>query len=160
MRFLPILPIFIAILLCGCAGKDCYENQNSLPLAGFYSSEPTPKPISIDSITIFGLDAPDNAMIADSVKSLDKVYLPFRINADATTYIFKFNAFNIADTIKFYYQREPWFVNAECGAIYKFHITDIRTTTNLIDSVTCPTGTITNQNVENLHIYFKTQQES
>ena len=160
-----ILIAFLAgLLVTGCSGNECYDNKNSLPLAGFYSSEKTPRQISIDSISVYGIGAPGDSILQDSVRSLSQCYLPFRIDEGQTVYVIQYlggeaGRYHIADTIEFNYDIIPWFVSSACGVIYDYKMTSIVTTHNLIDSVTCPGGEITNAIKENLKIYFKVATE-
>lgn len=155
-----ILLILFLACLSGCATSECYDNQNSLPLAGFYSSAQRPAAISIDSISIIGIGAPGDSILQDSVRSLSEVYLPFRIDQNSTTYEIKYlfgvaGLLRISDIITFNYEIKPMFVSSACGTVYYYEIQSIDYTTNFIDSVTCPGGVITNANSENLKIYFR-----
>ena len=146
----------------GCSNSECFDNQNSLPLAGFYSSSETPQAISIDSITIIGVGAPGDSILEDAARNISQVYLPFRIDQESTTYEIKYLAgmpglLNISDYITFNYEIVPMFVSTACGAVYYYRMTSIETTHNFIDSVTCPGGEITNANIENLRIYFRVE---
>ncbi len=155
-------PLAIILLCIGaaCSNDECLDNKNSLPLAGFYSSSETPQAITLDSLTIFGIGAPGDSILHDSVRSLSQSYLPFRIDQGETRYVIRYlsgllGIYRIADTITFRYDIEPWFVSSACGAVYNYKIKDIQTTHNIIDSVTCPGNEITNANIENLKIYFR-----
>lgn len=166
-RIVPLaLVILIAIIINGgCNNSECYDNQNSLPLAGFYSSEVNPKAISIDSVTILGVGAPGDSILQDSVRSLSKVYLPFRIDQEETTFQIRYlggiaGAYRISDFITFRYDIIPKFVSTACGTVYYYKINSIEHTDNLIDSVVCPGGEITNVAQENLKIYFKVAVEN
>lgn len=147
-------------IIAGCSTSECYDNKNSLPLAGFYSSEETPSSITLDSISIYGLGAPGDSILQDSVKGLKESYLPFRIDQESTTYVIQYlsgllGIYHIADTITFNYKIIPMFVSAACGTVYYYKMDTIVTTHYVIDSVTCPLGEITNANIENLKIYFR-----
>lgn len=161
-------PSVILLLIFGmflsCSNSECYDNKNSLPLAGFYTSQAKPLAISLDSISILGIGAPGDSILQDSVRSLSQVYLPFRIDQNSTTYEIRylsglFGLYRITDRITFNYDIIPMFVSTACGAVYYYKITSIDHTNNLIDSVICPTGEITNANVENLKIYFRVGDE-
>lgn len=159
--FLLLLPLLYVVM--GCSNAECYDNQNSLPLAGFYSSERVPQAISIDSISIYGIGAPGDSILQDSVKGLSQVYLPFRIDQNSTTYEIRYlwglaGIFGMYDRITFNYDIIPMFVSTACGTVYYYKMTSIESTHNLIDSVVCPTGEITNANIENLKIYFKVSE--
>ena len=153
----------IVWIITGCSTSECYDNQNSLPLAGFYSSQEVPAAITIDSITILGVGAPGDSILQDSVRSISEVYLPFRIDQESTTYAIYYlqgilGEWGIHDIITFNYEIVPMFVSAACGTVYYYKMKSIDYTTNIIDSVTCPTGEITNANVENLKIYFRVSE--
>ena len=159
-----LLLILIMGVVGGCATTECYDNQNSLPLAGFYSSSENPQAISLDSISILGVGAPGDSILQDSVRTLSQVYLPFRIDQGSTTYEIKYLAgtagiYRMHDLITFNYDIVPWFVSTACGTVYYYKITSLENTHNFIDSVTCPTGEITNANIENLRIYFRVNLE-
>ena len=145
-----------------CCNSECYDNQNSLPLAGFYSSSEDPKAISLDSITIFGVGAPGDSILVNVARGLSQVYLPFRIDQGSTTYEIRYlggmgEFYELRDIITFNYDIVPMFVSTACGAVYYYKINSIETTHTFIDSVTCPLGEITNANIENLRIYFRVE---
>ena len=155
-----VVMVFAIAIIAGCSTSECYDNQNSLPLAGFYSSAEHPQTISIDSISILGLGAPGDSVLQDSVRSLSQVYLPFRIDQPSTTYVIRYLAglpgiYRMADTIIFNYDIVPMFVSSACGTVYYYKMNSIETTHNFIDSVICPLGEITNANIENLKIFFR-----
>lgn len=159
--------IFIGILwsiLGACNNSECYDNQNSLPLAGFYSSGEDPIAIALDSLSIFGIGAPGDSILQDSVKSISQVYLPFRIDQNSTTYEIRYlgglaGKYKLFDRITFNYDIVPMFVSSACGAVYYYKITSIEHTNTYIDSVVCPTKEITNENIENIKIYFRVSLE-
>ena len=148
------------LALASCASNECLDNKNSLPLAGFYSSAKVPQAVSLDSVSIYGVGAPGDSVLHDSVSNLTETYLPFRIDQGQTRYVFKYlggiaGLFHLGDTITFNYDIEPWFVSSACGAIYRYRVNSIETTHIAIDSVTCPLGVIDNVDIENIKIYFK-----
>lgn len=161
-RFFPLFSVVLIALGLSCSNEECFENKNSLPLAGFYSSGDDPKTISLDSISIYGLDVPGDSILQDSVRGLSQSYLPFRIDENSTTYVIQYlsglsGMLRVRDTITFNYEIVPYFVSAACGAIYKYEMTSIETTHYFIDSVACPLKVIDNQNIENLKIYFNVE---
>lgn len=148
------------LTLASCATSECYDNRNSLPRAGFYSSDSIPQAVSLDSVSIYGIGAPGDSVLHDSVRNLTETYLPFRIDQDRTQYVIKYlggvaGFFHLGDTITFNYDIEPWFVSSACGVVYNYRIKSIETTHFAIDSVTCPLGVINNVDGENIRIYFK-----
>lgn len=157
----PVLMVSITLgVMGGCSTSECFDNQNSLPLAGFYSSQEIPAAISLDSISILGVGAPGDSVLIDSVRTISQVYLPFRIDQPSTTYEIRYlggdaGVLHMKDVITFDYEIIPMFVSSACGAVYYFKMNSILYTQNFIDSVTCPKGVITNENIENLKIYFR-----
>lgn len=152
------------MLMSACGNDECFENKNSLPLAGFYSSAAVPQAISLDSISIFGIGAPGDSVLHDSVRNLKESYLPFRIDTGQTSYVIRYlqgilGYMEVADTITFNYEIQPWFVSSACGVVYNYRMKDIVTTHHVIDSVTCPGGVINNVNKENIRIYFRVATE-
>ena len=158
------LLILVIVGMGGCATSECYDNKNSLPLAGFYSAGERPQPIALDSISILGLDAPGNSVLQDSVRGLSQVYLPFRIDENSTAYEIRYlsglpGELRMYDLITFNYEIVPMFVSSACGVVYYYKIESIDYTKNFIDSVACPSGVITNISEENLKIYFRVAEE-
>lgn len=163
-RLGPSSLMIAAIAGVACTNDECLENKNSLPLAGFYSSQAVPVAISIDSVSIFGIGAPGDSVLHDSVRGLKQTYLPFRIDQPSTSYVIRYlqgdlGRYRVADTITFDYEIVPWFVSSACGALYEYRDVKISTTHYVIDSVTCPRGMIDNVNAENLRIYFRVAEE-
>ena len=152
------------ILFCGlwacvtaCSSADCPDNQNSLPVAGFYAPDGYGEmsPVTLDSISIYGSDAPADTMLLDKERGVSQVYLPFRITQQSTTFVLDYLRDGLKDKITFNYELSPRFVSSECGVVYDYKITSITHTDELIDSVTCPAGVITNTPGENLRIYLR-----
>lgn len=181
------------LLMSGCAGTDCLENRSSLPLAGFYGVAPGEAPgaearsVSVSQLTVYGIGAPGDSLLYESA-TLSEAWLPFRLDSDNTSYVFRYMAYAPsdddttapgendaeapgeavsplpvelipADTVTFRYVRRPWFADVACGAMYNFEVTGIEHTGFAIDSVVCPKGVITNLPEENLRIYFRMEQE-
>lgn len=161
---LPTVLVILTGIIMACSSDECYENKNSLPLAGFYSSGETPKAISLGKVSIYGIGAPGDSILHNATSGLKESYLPFRIDRGETSYVIEYlegvnEVSSLADTVRFNYEIEPWFVSASCGAIYRYRMKDIYTTHHIIDSVTCPTGIIDNVAIENIRIYFRVTEE-
>lgn len=151
----------VTITLSGCNSLGCIDNQSSIPLAGFYSSDN--KSIEIDSITIGGVGAPNDTLILDNTNA-KQVYLPFRSQFNSTAFYIHYNQFAISspllnDTITFNYNPLPYFVSEECGAMYQYTIKNVAYTHHLIDSVVIIDSIISNVDIERIKIYFRTTQE-
>lgn len=152
----------LALAACNTAG--CYDNQNSIPLAGFYSYQ-TRKAISVDSISLGGVGAPGDSLLLDNASGVSQVYLPLRSTQSATSYFIRYeqealNDPRLNDTITFHYTSIPYFESEECGAMFRYEITSYDYTRHLIDSVGLVDRLITNADMERIRIYFRTNEES
>ena len=148
----------------GCSSDECMQNKNALPLAGFYNTFNPTQTITIDSLQVYGIGAPGDSILSAGTTNVSELYLPFRLDSDTTRYVFRYlhkelAAFNLRDTVTFIYTREPRFVSSACGVSYVFTIKDMEVKGEIIDSVTCPAGEVTNMATENLHIYFRTEEQ-
>lgn len=147
------------LLFHSCGSDDCEGNHSALPLAGFYSSDTSSTPISIIGLSVEGENAPNDSILLNNAVGVSQCYLPLRIDEDNTTYSFSIAADSVTtyrSNVTFYYDVEPYFVSAACGAVYNYRIKKISCEGNLIDSVVCPGNLITNANIENLRIYVAT----
>ena len=64
------LSTIIAIAaLSSCGSSECFDNQSTLPLAGFYSMQ-TRTAITVDSLTVYGIGAPGDSILVDNGKEL------------------------------------------------------------------------------------------
>lgn len=64
----------------------------------------------------------------------------------------------MADTLKFKYERIPYFVSEDCGAMYRYKVLEFEATHYMIDSIALLDSVITNVNRRTIQIYFRTQQ--
>lgn len=149
-------------MLSGCNSSGCTDNKSSIPLAGFYSYE-TLAAISVNKISIGGVDAPDDSLIINN-SSASEVYLPFRAEFDETRFYIHYHQRGIDDpayndTLTFRYDRVPYFASEECGAMYKYEITEFTSTYHLIDSISLVDAVITNADLEKIRIFFRTYTE-
>lgn len=153
---------FAMTAICwSCNTNGCTDNRSSIPLAGFYSTEG--KAIVLDSLNIGGIGAPNDSLLLVAGTSASEVYLPLRSELEEVKYFiaYRYKALNypqLIDSITFRYNSIPYFASEECGAMMRYRITSIGHTRHLLDSVAIvPTDSIiTNADVENLRLYFKT----
>lgn len=158
-RLAAIAAVVIAAVASGCNTTGCIDNRSSMPKAGFYSYT-TLEPITLTMVSIGGVDAPDDSLML-SKGSAESVYMPFRIDADATDYFIRYEAEgmndpSMFDTLRFEYERIPYFASEECGVMFKYDVTSLRHTTHYIDSVAMPDHVIDNTDRINIEIYFRT----
>lgn len=151
----------VAAVSCNTAG--CYDNQSSIPLAGFYDDS-AHNEITVDSISVGGVDAPGDSLLLNN-SAASSVYLPFRANRASTSFFIHYNQEAISDarlndTLTFTYDSSPYFASEECGAMFRYTIKDCIYTTHLIESVEITDPLITNQDIERIRIYFRTARQT
>lgn len=154
------IAVTAAATLTGCNTAGCTDNQNALPLAGFYSMG-TGDAISVDSLAVWGVGAPGDSLLLSPSESAGQLYLPLRSTETVTSFCFAYRMENInreelQDTITLHYTAQPWFVSEDCGASYRYNITRLTHTRHLIDSVGLSDSTVTNIDREIMQIYFRT----
>ncbi|MDE6462052.1 MAG: hypothetical protein K2L32_04655 [Muribaculaceae bacterium] len=144
----------VLLTVAGCASDGCLNNRNSIPLAGFYSSQ-THEPVTVAAVTVAGDGAPGDSMLLNN-EAASQVYLPFRANADEVTFGFSVAVDGgvMTDQLTFAYRTMPYFDNADCGAMYRYLITSVDFNGALIDSVGIVDSLVTNVETERIKIYF------
>lgn len=160
-----ILAIALAMVMVCCNSSGCLDNQNSIPLAGFYSMETKGK-VTVRDINIGGVGAPDDTLLLNGTAA-SQVYLPFRASGNTTAFYFHLVTdadtlgidTGLNDTISFSYESMPYFASADCGAIYRYRITECRHTSLFIDSVAVTDSLITNVDMQRIEIYFHDDEE-
>lgn len=150
----------LALCFNACNTTGCTENQNALPLAGFYSSA-THQSITVDSLEIGGVGAPNDSLLYDASQKLSVIYLPFRSASQQSSFFIHYAQKALSnpalnDTLSFTYTSIPRFVSEECGAMYFYQIQTMSYTRHLIDSVAITDSTITNIDAQRLEIFFRT----
>lgn len=151
-----------ALGLAACNTSGCTENQNSIPLAGFYSSA-TEAQVSLDSVGVYGVGAPGDSLLLSPGTSASQIYLPLNASAASTSFVFTYRGPGLDnpllnDTLTFVYDAVPYFAGEECGAMYVYDITRLDVTDHLIDSVGLLDRHITNVDIESLKIFFRTAE--
>lgn len=151
-----------SVMLAGCNSTGCTDNQNSVPLAGFYSMA-TGDAIAVDSLAISGVGAPNDSLLVGPSERASEVYLPLRSGETSTSFVIKYMQkalaqYGIEDRITFYYEALPWFASEECGAMYHYRITRVSHTSQLLDSIGIVDSLITNVERETIGLYFHTAE--
>ncbi|RXE71258.1 hypothetical protein ED352_06215 [Muribaculaceae bacterium Isolate-002 (NCI)] len=163
-RIVPATVAAMAVMLAcwSCSSTGCTDNRSSLPLAGFYTSG-SGSTIALDSIDVGGVGAPGDSLLLAAGETATEVYLPLRSEREAAAFFiaYRYKALDfpeLNDTITFGYSALPYFASEECGAMMRYRIKSVTYSRHLLDSVAIvPTDSvITNANIENLRLYFKT----
>lgn len=160
LTFTSVIFLLVVTCLTSCNNKECFDNQSTIPLAGFYSMQ-TKSKVTVDSLTVYGVDVPGDSILLDN-GSASSLYMPMPLSGDNVNYVFHYNSkalnyIELNDTLTISYNSYPQFVSNECGAIYKYDITDFNYTTHLIDSIALPTMEFNNVDIEVIKIYFRTE---
>ncbi len=166
-----------AVALCvvsACNTSGCLENQSSILLAGFYSMD-TKNAIVLSSVAIGGVGAPDDSLLLSPNSSAARLYLPFRSDYSSVAYFISYYQ-QVSDTIEdndtvwvntdtlligndtlwIDYDSEPYFASEECGAMYRYTITSLEYTRNIVDSIGIADSLVNNLDIERLKLYFRT----
>lgn len=142
-----------------CNSSGCLENRNSVPLAGFY--EGTGASVALDSLQITGVGMPVDDPLLAAGDRVSSIYLPMRSVQQSTAWVFSYkwkdlDFSELNDTLAFDYDTTPYFASTDCGVINRYRITRMSYTTHLIDSVVLADSLITNVDIEQIKIYFRT----
>lgn len=154
--------ILLLLASAACNTSGCLDNQSAIPLAGFRSSG-TGADISVPGVRISGVGAPADSALTNGTSAISEVYLPMRSTQPTTAWCFHYTQEGLDDpalndTVAFSYESIPYFASEECGAMYRYLITEVRTTTHLIDSVVVADSLITNVDLKRIYIYFRTAE--
>lgn len=157
-----LISVFAALTalsaLVGCSSGGCTENQTCVPRAGFYSYN-TGNKITVDSLEIGGVGAPGDSLLVSG--NAGQTLLPLRANYPSASFFIRYTAhdlafFDIVDTIFIDYTTIPYFADEDCGAMYRYTINRLTHTSELIDSVALVDSIVTNVDLEQIQIFFRT----
>lgn len=150
-------------VLPSCSSSGCSENRNAVPLAAFLNPA-TDKEISLDSLSVTGVDQPNDSVLSAAGTVVSQVYLPMRPTHESVSWCFAYkwkrlDYPELNDTITFDYTSQPFFASEECGAYYKYHITRMDYTDHLIERVEIVDSVVTNVDKVYINIYFRVESE-
>lgn len=153
MRRLPWIVAAAAglILIVACSGEGCINNRNSIPLAGFYDLA-TEQKVSVSRMPVYGIGAPNDSSLLDTVRNSSQVYLPLRGSLTSTAFVF--DGGTVKDTLTINYESYPYYDGEDCGAMWRYLIHGVVYTRNFIDSVLVTDPLITNIERERLMIFL------
>lgn len=157
-----ISALFALSVATACNTSGCLDNQSALPLAEFRSSA-TGDAIAVDSLEVVGVDAPDGDVLSAATPSKSQLYLPMRSTKNCTAWrlIYRqkhLEEAGIEDVLSFDYESIPYFASEECGATYRYRVTHVDYTTNVVDRVVMADSLITNVDQVSILIYFRTSE--
>lgn len=154
--------VIVMAVVWSCNNTGCLDNQNSLPLAGFYAY-PSGRQLSISTVEIGGVGAPNDSLLCTSGTAISQIYLPFRSDRTSTSFYIVYTdsalvAHNVCDTMTYVYDSYPYLASEDCGAMYRYRITSVSYTRNVVDSIAVTDSLITNAEAERIRIYFRVNQ--
>lgn len=149
-----------ATLLTGCNSGGCTELRSVVPRADLYGSDD--KPVTIDSLSVTGVGVPGDSVLYGPSERISSLYLPMPAGDNTVRWRIAymqraFAQYDLADTITIDFDRTPFFAGIDCGAMYKYKITNLRTTHFLIDSVRVLDSLVINVDAPAFNIYFRTE---
>ncbi len=150
----------LSAIMAGCNAAGCIDNQNSIPLAGFYSMA-SGEAVSVDSLAVWGVGAPGDSLLLAPSAPASQIYLPLRAASRESAFCFAYRAKEfdypqMQDTVTLTYTSHPWFISEDCGAGLRYRIDRLTYTRHLIDSVGVTDSLVTNVSPETIRIYFRT----
>lgn len=153
----------VAISIWSCNTQGCTENRSAVPLAEFYSYN-TGEKITLDSLRVHGIGVKGDSAIVHTGERVGQTYLPMRGDDPSVSWCFSYKWYGLDfpelnDTVTFVYTAKPWFASNDCGAMYLYDITEFTYTRHLIDSIAVTDSLITNANIAQIQIYFRTGED-
>ena len=157
------LLIAISSSFSSCNTSGCTENRNAVPLAAFLDPA-TDSSLTLDSLSIFGIGQPTDSILSPAGARVSQVYLPMRPTHSSVKWCISYKWKDLDDprlndTIAFDYTSTPIFASEECGAYYRYLITDMTYTDHLIERVEIVDSLITNVDKVYLNIYFRVDNQ-
>lgn len=145
-----IILIIAGIYLPACTPEGCLEETESYLKASFYSSA-TGVQVKPDSITVHG-NGMEFMKIYSGQRQLSIARLPLNPSTGSSDFVVKINTGT--DNLSVTYSSYVHLISKECGYSFNHVIEGISSSNNLIDSVRIINPQITNENLENIRIYF------
>lgn len=167
-HYATVSSLLLIASLTACSNDLCTDNQNSVPKAQFVNAS-LDAPVTPDTITITGIGAPADTPLYSAGTALSEIYLPLRPDEESTAYLFHYTSRDVKDEdtgeivedhtkddiLVFYYTTTPVFSGADCGALFRYFITDLRHSTNGIDKIIIDDPMVTNTDKVRIYIALK-----
>ncbi|MCM1504105.1 MAG: DUF6452 family protein [Muribaculum sp.] len=182
-----LLSVGMAVVAVSCNTTGCVDNKSSIPLAGFYSYETlgsiSLSNISVggigapnDSLLLDHASASTVYLPFRSLYEETAFFIRYEDTGEsdepdtnepededpgdasesvAETVSRAVPA--IADTLRFKYERIPYFASEDCGAMYRYRVIEFSATHYMIDSIALVDSLMTNVDRQTIQIYFRTQ---
>lgn len=106
-----------------------------------------------DSITVQGIG--NDSILYDNSKSIKKICLPLRHDADSTAYTLIYKG--QTDTLLIIHNSRQHFVSVECGCVYNHTVSDLQCTRHWVDSITVLSDNVERGGETNIRFYRENQ---
>ena len=144
---------------------DCSGNARKMVTANIRSvfsndSATWEVPDTVDVITVYAIGT-DSIIINDKTNATS-LSLPLRTNVEETILVFSYT-YHVGDTLPQHYDKDtivfrhhntPYFMTLDCNFVVKQEISDVSYTTNVLDSIVIVNPTASNDETENIKIYY------
>lgn len=138
------------MLLFACTSEACLEQTESYLKASLYSYS-TKRILAPDSLTVRG-PGMDTTFIYNKSRKISLMKLPLRADSETTTFVVTIN--DISDTVAIRHTSYPHLISRECGYTWYHDIEPPSWSNNAIDSVWLRFDVVTNNDEENIRIYY------
>ncbi len=157
-----IAAILLLMLPIACNTEACLDSKSSVMTVSFYSFGDSTFAVTIDSVSVYGVGQPADSLLVDTAR-ISSFRATLRSDRDTTQYVIRYDQHNLnprykRDTLTFVYHAYVKFDKAECGAIYNYVVDEFYYTTWQIIEAEMMTHEITNQEMENVRLYYYVPQ--
>ncbi|MGL4993786.1 MAG: DUF6452 family protein [Bacteroidales bacterium] len=155
---LALLSLILLPSIVGCGNEGCQETISVNARCSFYKKSNN-KSFSFDSITVYGVGAPDDSLLYNRSTSQSYVKLPLKKFTEESSYVFHFQGaeseiIDKKDTVTFYYKNQSYFISEDCGTVVHHLVDSVIYTRHYIDSLIIAKQSIINLDEENLLLLF------
>ena len=143
------------VLVVSCTSIDCPVNNTVATRYRFYNSDGDSL-ILLDTMTVTSVrkDGTDTTLLNKSVGKAS-FYLPVSYShpEDKLIFSFKHDSLTMVDTVWVKKDDIPHFESVDCNAVFFHHLTGVRYTTNVFDSIVIKNTSVDYDNTT-VHFYI------
>ncbi|RPD39092.1 DUF6452 family protein [Chitinophaga barathri] len=156
MKYFLLIACFVTVLMaCDDDTKVCDLDTRTEARARFRWQDPNNNNVEEDTtmpkVTLFALNK-------DSIykKQTGLSGMQFQLDrlTDSSKFYFQTDSTRIADTITFFYTRQPHFISAGCGVVMYFNIDTVYSTQHVIKSLVISSKQVTEENENTIILHF------
>lgn len=139
----------LLLVLASCSTEGCYEDTDSQLIISLIETD-NESAVSIDSLTVYGLNVNNDSLYKDATES--SLSLPLFAGSDHCVFII-INGLSY-DTIRINYTSRYNFISKACGYNYLHTIESVSFTKNKIDTILIINDSVIPSDEENLRTFF------